>query len=303
MSHRGFLTSLVVAAALTLGACGSDTDPSAAPVTTTVDTASPSTSVPSATSLTASPTTVAPTTSSTEPVASTDWQPMSADDVDMPLAYPCCASNWYGEPSPPLPADGSPLANGVYAIEWEWPADPTAPIAATVNRFESCSVLPEGICEPYPSYAPDEMGVSTESVDYALVLDANIQVIVGGWVPFDSTAPSVWVGTGDDLARLVLQLDADFEAAVLVPLRAGVSEEQIVADLTADPAYGFSGPSDPGSGRLVYSRGDGPQLLFQSLVPYDADVATVRGSHVLGRIALRVADGPDTITVYAGFYS
>lgn len=318
MSHRGHAAVVALALALIGVACGSDDtapDASLAPTDTTspatpVVTAPPDSSAPSDTAAptTAAPATDAPTTpapTTTQPAVPAGWQAIAPQEVEIPLAYPCCASNWYGVPSPALPAAGSPLANGVYAIEWEWAADPRAPITATVNRFEQCSALPEGSCEMADSYMPDELGVTLETAEYPLTLDGNVRVIVGGWVPFDSpeTLTGVWMGNGDDLARLVRRLDKDYEAAILEPYRNGVSEQQIVADLTANPAHGFSAPTEEGAGQLAYSRKGGPQLLFQALIPYDADLATLRGSHILGRIALRVEDGPDTVTLYGGFYS
>lgn len=302
MKRSSFLW--VAAVSLTMTACGSDAgSPAGSPIDTSpsTDASQPATSTVETTPTTAVVTTeVATTDAATDPA----WTEIEPADAGLPLAYPCCASNWSGVASPPL-TDG-PIPDGVYAIEWEWPVDTAAntTLTARVTRFEFCGNLPAGTCEDDdPDFFPDELGESNESIEIPLRLDEDLRVVLGGW-DIERESTSFWSGSGLDLAELVAQLDVDYEAAVLEPLRVGMAPTDISQELVTNPAYGFiSAPMGGGPDVLAYSSGGRPALLFQSLVPYDADLATLRGSHVLGRIALRVEDGRYTVSVYAGFYS
>ena len=285
--------SVALAAPLGLAACGSENSVSqGTSAKTTIETTE----------------TVAPTTPATTPVETTPspagWTVVDPETLTAPLAFPCCASNWFGTPSPALPAAGAPLPDGVYPIRFDWPTSSGDPILATVGRFESCSLLPANTCEDNNGgvYPPDDLGIdATASYEWTLTLDGDLQVVLGGFTGFaaDSTAATenFRIADGADLAELLTALDADFAAAITAPVTAGASVEQVVADLAATPAHGFGPPPQEGAGALSYSIGSAPPLLFQGVDP------ATRGSDVIGRISLEIRDGRPTLYLYAGFYS
>ena len=124
---------------------------------------------------------------------------IDSDGAAGPLAYPCCASNWYGAASPALPAPGATLADGFYRIEFAWPSEFSQPVNATVRRFEQCSVLPAGSCEDNGGvpYADDELGVDdAASFELSLVFDDQLHVVLGGFtvVPDGSTRKLLQLG-------------------------------------------------------------------------------------------------------------
>ena len=284
--------------------CGSDKAVTGATTTAAASTtAAPTTTAGGTVAPTSVAPTVAPTLAPTsEPPAAAGWAAVDPATIDAPLAFPCCASNWYGaNPSPGLPAAGAPLADGAYRISFQWPTDPSQPITATVYRFEQCSLLPEGSCEdiggPYP---PDESGVD-ESTEYTLTftLDSSIKVNLGGFTGGDGG----WAtGTGLDLAELLAALDADYQAAILDPIAGGASEEDVIAGLVASPAHGFAAPAEEFAGVIAYTYGDAPPLLFQALPGVDEGQGD-RGTSVIGTISLLVSGGQMSLQLYAGFYS
>lgn len=257
------------------------------------------------------PTTLAGTTTTlaittTTAPAPAGWAVIDSDGAAGPLAYPCCASNWYGAASPALPAPGATLADGFYRIEFAWPSEFSQPVNATVRRFEQCSVLPAGSCEDNGGvpYADDELGVDdAASFELSLVFDDQLHVVLGGFTGWDGANPAFAIGNGLDIAALVTALDADYQAAIMQPYLAGMSQDDITAMLTATPAHGFSAPAEPGAGALVYTHDGAPPLLFQGLVGFDDTPLDTRGSDIIGRIALVVEGGTMTINTYAGFYS
>jgi hypothetical protein len=295
-------------------ACGSASDdgrPTSAdtPTTQAPATQAPTTEAPT----TGGPTTSAPTTEAapTQPPTTTappaGWTVIDAATFPAPLAAPCCASNWYGVPSPPLPAAGQPLADGAYLIGFDWPDDVTEPIDAEVSRLESCNVLPRGGCEDNGGgpYAAEEMGIDRTAVhELTITLDGSLRVVLGGFTGLTDGAGNFAEATGADLAALVAAVDADYQTAILDPFAAGSTRDEIVNALRAEPAHGFGPPGVDLSGELVYTFDGAPPLLYQTLPGIDDDLAARwRGSDVIGRIALLVDDGTYTITTYAGFYS
>ena len=113
--------SLLLATALTvapLAACSSDE----AQTPTTVATSAEATTLPPATT---SPTDSTSTPTTTSEVAG--WQTIEVDEIDGQFAPPCCGSDWYGEPSPPLPADGAPLLDGDDCVRMEWTTNAVSP--------------------------------------------------------------------------------------------------------------------------------------------------------------------------------
>lgn len=286
-----------------LAACSSDASVQGA--TTTVAAGGESTTTVAAPPVTEAPTTTVPATDAPRttpaPESPTGWAAIDPSTVDGPLAFPCCASNWFGfTPSPALPASGAPLADGVYRIEFEMPTAPGQSVKASITRFELCSNLPEGSCEDVGGFTDDDLGVDeSASMGIELAIDGSLTVVLGGFN--GSGGNNFVVGNGLDLAELVLALDADYQTAVLTPFAAGVAPDDIVAGLVASPAYGFAAPVEEFSGALAYTHGGAPPLLFQGLPGVNSDGG--RGSDVIGRIALVVRGGTYMITTYAGFYS
>jgi len=305
---RPFRTAVVAALVMVVSACGversvtGDTSPivTGAPVTTSATDA-----------------TIEPTVPTTEPVLETStvpaepadaWTPISYDEFDMPLSYPCCASNWgLSAPSPDLPAPGEPLADGVYSVEWTWPDDMSQPVVATVGRFDRCSALPEGSCQQQDTYLDSEYGVGSESVEVEIRFDDSLRVVLGGYVGFDyaDKSSALQVGSGTALADLITHLDADYRAAVVDRVLAGADPWDVAEILGASPERGFSLPlgEGPEMHQIVYTYLDAPPLLYQALLPFEVDPADARGADNIGRIALRVDGGRYTVSVYAGWYS
>ena len=150
------------------------------------------------------PTTLAETTTTlaittTTAPAPAGWAVIDSDGAAGPLAYPCCASNWYGAASPALPAPGATLADGFYRIEFAWPSEFSQPVNATVRRFEQCSVLPAGSCEDNGGvpYADDELGVDdAASFELSLVFDDQLHVVLGGFTGWDGFSAPAEPGAG-----------------------------------------------------------------------------------------------------------
>ncbi|HAP77871.1 MAG TPA: hypothetical protein DCR14_17535 [Acidimicrobiaceae bacterium] len=305
--RRMLLAPTTVIALVALAACSSDNTSVAPSTSAAVTTVAPESSTTLATSTTDAPPATDPTTTpapTTPPTAG--WSVIDASTVGAPLAFPCCGSNWYGgSVSPPLPAAGQPLADGVYSISIEWPDDPTAPITATVARFDQCSALPVGSCEDMGgSYAPDEYGIDPSgSMELTFTLDASVTVVLGGFGGGDGSS-NFASGSGADLAELIAQLNADYRDAVLSRRDAGMTFDEIVADLVANPSNGFSAPAEEFAGSLAYTYGDAPPLLFQGLPGFGPDPdPAAQGSDIIGSISLVVSGGALQIQVYAGFYS
>ena len=94
------------------------------------------------------PDTTTPPTDSAAPTSTLapltpGWVPLPVEELTGQVAPPCCASNWYGEPSPLLPADGGALADGDYYVRYkEWSTDPGAPLELELLRFLSARGFP-----------------------------------------------------------------------------------------------------------------------------------------------------------------
>ena len=316
MTHRPHLLcialSVALAAPVGLAACGSEGSVSQGSsaqntIETTVTVAPTPPPTEPAASTTEAPPETAPATTTPAPTdttpSATGWTIVNSDTLTAPLAFPCCASNWFGEPSPALPAAGTPLADGVYPIQFDWPANSGDPIVATVSRFEQCGLLPANTCEDNSGgvYPPDDLGVDpTASYEWTFMLDGDLQVVLGGFTGFSdspATSDNFRIANGADLAELLTALDADFIAAITAPVTAGASVEQVIADLVATPAHGFSAPPQEGAGALSYAYGSSPPLLFQGVDP------ATRGSDIIGRVSLEIRNGRPTLYLYAGFYS
>jgi hypothetical protein len=300
-------TAALAVAVLLLAACGStrsvtgDTSPatSAVSVSTTSTTQSPPTT-PELPTTTAAPETTAPLDEGA-------WSP-TPYETPIPIAYPCCATNYgLSAPSPPLPAPGEPLADGLYTVEWEWPDDMTQPVIATVGRFERCADLPAGACHDQAVFEEYEYGVAEGTVEVEIRFDESLTVMLGGFVGFEYPDKSITLQVGDGLALadLVTNLNADYQKAVVEPVLAGADPWDVAAMLGAFPEHGFSLPlgEGPEMRQIVYTYLDAPPLLYQALIPYDVDPADALGADILGRIALWVEDGQYTVSVYAGWYS
>lgn len=233
------------------------------------------------------------------------WTPISTSGEVGPMAYPCCGANWYGTVSPPLPTTGSTLTDGGYVVRLEWADDPTQPLVGTVGRLDRCSVLPEGSCQPADSYADDELGVDpAATMPISIPLDGSIRVVLIGFNGFE--ASNAAEGNGADLALLAAALDADYRAALLEPLAAGVSREDIVTGLWASGDHHFGMPAydwEPSPSELVYTNFGAPPLLFQAAFGFDDTPADNRGVDVMGTPGISVEDGRITLYVYAGWYS
>ena len=292
--------------------CSSSSGPTVVGASSTapasVETTTASTSPPTATTI-APTTTAAPTTTSAAELTP-GWVPLPTDQLTGQVAPPCCASNWYGEPSPLLPSDGGPLSDGDYYVRYEWSTDPTAPLELELLRFEQCGLLPEGSCEDVGGpYQPDELGIE-ESVVYPLTLplDNRVRVVLVGFRGFaadgeEAITPAA-EGTGSDLAELAAAADVAYDQLLAAPLIAGYPADAIVTSLAATPQGGFGPALDGSPFGLSFTYGEAPPLLYQVPFRYDDGVASAGlGTDVLHITSVEVVDGQLTLYVYAGFYS
>jgi hypothetical protein len=300
---------LMCAAAVVLVACSStESGGSLQPASTPSPSTTATTTVVSTTA--ASTTTVAETTSSapvTLPAVAPGWTPLDPATVDAYTGFPCCASNWYGTPSPPLPLPGAGLPqNGSYRVVTSWGTDVTAPLRVVLQGFAPCGDLPVGACEDEGgTWAPDSMGVD-ESTSYplSLPLDDHIRVVLTGFAGFTDTGATAAFaeGNGADLAELALAVETAHATVIMPKFAGGMTSDQIVAAVSATPEGGFVAGLDENEYSLSFIHGDAPPLLFQTPLRYE-DPSASRGTDVLMFPSVQMIDGVLTLYVYAGFYS
>ena len=294
--------------------CSSSSDNTIVGASTTGAAIGDTTSAPAPTD---APDTTTPPTDSAAPTSTLapltpGWVPLPVEELTGQVAPPCCASNWYGEPSPLLPADGGALADGDYYVRYkEWSTDPGAPLELELLRFEQCGLLPEGSCEVGSGpYTPDELGIE-ESVVYPLMvpLDDQVRVVlVGfrGFAPVDDTeaVTPASEGTGSDLAELALAANAAYNEFLAGPLAVGYPADAVIASLSASPQGGFGPGLDGSPMSLSFTYGEAPPLLYQVPFRYTDGVASAGfGTDVLLINSVEVVNGQLTLYVYAGFYS
>jgi hypothetical protein len=312
----------VVVAAIVGAACGDDdaTRPSAASSTAVVTSAASPTVEPITTTTTTTttttpattttPTTTAPTTTMADVPAG--W--VEVDDLPAWAFPPCCADTWKAPgPSPTLPATDAPFADGVYFAEFAaW--SPTTPDVVTlaIHRFERCGSLAETASHECSNWGPDEVYVEAASIEREIPLDDAFEVGITGF-ECDGTniGSQSFRARGHSLARLWSALEADYARWVRGPLDTGVPAGDLTVQLDADPASPFKrscyGYGDDAYVELVWSGGDGPSLLFQSLLTLDpgADTPTPRRPEqlLLTPAALEIREGHPVLYLYEGFRS
>lgn len=303
-----------IAAVMLVAGCGSagsdvtasrsDTTPTtevAASTSPTTTTETPTTSAPATptdSSTTTTTTTEVTTMTSPTPVG---WQDIaSTPDQAFP---PCCASNWSGAPSPPLPATGE-IPDGVFfANRVELSLGEPATLVASVSRFEQCALLPAGSCEPLPEgyeYQPDELGIGGDPRTLTIPLDGNVKVVVVGW----NTDAVIRQATGTELAALLVELDAAYQEVIAAPLAAGADADAVIAGLLANPARGFGPPPVDMYGTLMYTFDSAPPLLFQGPIEYSdtGERVAIDPKTVVYLTAIEFDHGLMTLYFYAGYY-
>lgn len=317
------LGALTVASVAMLLACGSDSDVTStqpedatgasatapidpdAPTTVVTTTEVPESTVSAPSTTVAETTTIPPTTAAVVPAG---W--VASGEFPDTVFPPCCASNWYGVASPAAPTDAAaPLADGLYHLTVApWSGDRPDELDIEVRRFEQCSNLPEGACEVYETYAPDELGVEKGVIRSETVqLDDTVRAGVVGWA--DCTGDPQY-GNGSDLAALIASYAAASEAVIAPRLAAAEEPYDILSSLSERPEGGF-GPVTgecAARGEIVFSAGAGPELLMQTVVSYstlaEADAyEPMPPLELLNPTVLSVEDGVYTLYFYAGFYS
>jgi hypothetical protein len=279
--------------------------PTTKPVAAT-DTAPPATRPTTTVAATEAPTTTVPPTTTTTAPPPVGWTPTDFVPGAFPVGY---SGNWSGSPSPAAPTDpAQPLADGYYDAQviTPWSASNPGVLQVELHRYELCTVLPEGACEPNPD-DPTEIGLDpawSRMVD--VPLDATTSVVLAG----GRCEPEVKHGTGADLGELFAAFDTAYQT-VVAPLLAGGQDEFAVAEaIAAAPAGGFIGEAalcgDLLAGALRFQYGDAPTLLLQVLTKY---VDASDSNEPLTPTALMVLNGVDvrggvpTYYFYAGFYS
>jgi hypothetical protein len=296
--------ALVAAAAAVVGVVVL-TRPSEDPVVSTDTTGS---TRPPATS---GPATSGPATSGPAPTppAAAPWTPAPFPTFGL---VPCCGANATGPTSPEFTPTGQPLADGLYWADitnWS-PDDPTG-LGVSVRRLVPCA---DGVRQCYPlgdgTYGADEVGLSDDERALQVTLDPSVAVELLGVDPAQVTSQSVGGvnrrSDGAALVGLLSALAASYDELIGAPIAAGTSPETVVSDLRSNPRGGFTAAPDQ-MGRLYFTDGDAPSVLFQSVGRLDA--ANVpqplprSGTSAVDLTALEVRDGVQTLYFYAGFIS
>lgn len=304
---------------LTVASCGSDDTPassgsavptSAVSVPETTVTSPPLNSDPADSVATTPP----PDSSEPDTTTATTTPPPAAiawTDVD---AYPsgfeagCCGANSAGPTSPALTEAPVPLADGTYSLEvvgWS-PDDPTL-LQISVRAFVPCA---DGVKECSPSedgtYGPSEIGFSETSREIELVLDDSVVVYLAG----DDTSRSLEDGlssilrstNGNGLADLMTAIADAYDTAIAAPLSSGTPIDDIVADLQANPAHGFTSAAEQLTGELYFTFDDAPPVLFQAVADQGAPLERSGTSALIPR-TFTLEGGTISLEFYAGFLS
>ena len=285
-----------------------DVDTTEAAETTAPETTEPDTTPPDTTE----PASTEPATTESAPLFPAGWQP--SDLPDSQVIAPKAEENWTGVPSPPLPASGEQLADGIYPadqVAWE-PQDPES-LGITVQRLDLCTDLPEDACINYGEpFQPTELGVNeSTTLPLTVSLDDSVGVVMIGY----ECTSIVKKGNGADLSALYTAFDSAYTATIGSQLAAdGSNDQAIIEALTKAPANGFSGasttcPENLDNG-LVYKTGDAPPILMQTITGFvyndatgDYDRPPLTPLSATGLEVVEVEDGHMTLYIYAGFFS
>jgi hypothetical protein len=296
--------ALVAAAAAVVGVVVL-TRPSEDPVVSTDTTGS---TRPPATS---GPATSGPATSGPAPTppAAAPWTPAPFPTFGL---VPCCGANATGPTSPEFTPTGQPLADGLYWADiTNWSPDNPTGLGVSVRRLVPCA---DGVRQCYPlgdgTYGADEVGLSDDERALDVTLDPSVAVELAGVDPAQVSSDSVGGvnrrSDGAALVELLSALAASYDELIGAPIAAGTSPETVVSDLRSNPRGGFTAAPDQ-MGRLYFTDGDAPSVLFQSVGRLDA--ANVpqplprSGTSAVDLTALEVRDGVQTLYFYAGFIS
>jgi hypothetical protein len=238
---------------------------------------------------------------------------VEVDDLPAWAFPPCCADTWKAPgPSPALPSNGAPLEDGVYFADiaaWS-PAQPDT-VTLAIHRFERCGSLAETASHECSNWGADEVYVEADSIDREMTLDDAFEVGITGF-ECDRTniGGQMFRGDGSSLAQLWSALEADYARWVRGPLDTGVPASDLTVQLDADPASPFKRTCygvDDAYLELVWSGGDGPSLLFQSLLVLDPGLDTPAPRRpeqlLLTPAALEIREGHPVLYLYEGFRS
>jgi hypothetical protein len=227
------------------------------------------------------------------------------------LAYiPCCASNYVGDPSPPIPSDpAAALAPGIYHAFRAAPPPGAALDPATIefelSPFVPCTT-PGVFCEE--GFVDGEVGVGPPARQVAMPLDDTVRVVVAGFTCPDASGfvTEHQAGTGTLLAALQAEFEAAY-AGEVAPI-VSVTEFEDWALVFAEPRAGFR-PACQGAGLLEWRGSTGPGILLQVVGEFDEATGTVIpftsiSVQTVILTAMEVgADGSRTLYFYASFLS
>jgi hypothetical protein len=317
----------VVVAALFLGAActGDDTseppEPRAGETTTSERETTSTEAEPTTTTTrppTSNPTTAATSSVSMPPALEPPADPSAWELRDLPdgARLPCCAEQWHLPESPPLPAPTEPLADGVYSFEilgWS-PEDPLQRMRLLVQPFVACTESTDTYflsrCEQ--PYEPDTVGVDiSQGIATTITLDEDVTVGYTGFAGCEAgstewTSPQ-WVTTGVGLGELLDEINTDYAEPIWMPLvnlHWGVTEEQILDNLRADPDSPFTVEPCGMFGAISWTSSDGVGVLLQMLGWPDADGIDARQPWQFVRpVTLQVHDGRITLLVEGSYQS
>ena len=294
--------AMTVVLVLAVAGCGDDSPASneSSDPTTAV-------SIPDQTTVTSQPPISDPVTT-----VSTTTPPIEAwtDAAEYPSGFVmgCCGANSAGSPSPALTASPAALDDGTYALDVVgWSPDEPTRLQVSVRGLVPCA---DGVidCSPLEdgTYGPDEVGYSEASRAIELTLDDLVVVYMAG----DDVDGELTEGLqsilrstdGVGLTGLMSAIAEAYETAIAAPLRAGIAVDDIVADLQANPRFGFTSALEQMTGQLYFSFGSAPPVLFQAVADQGAPLER-SGTSVLIPRTFSIQHGVITLEFYAGFRS
>jgi hypothetical protein len=189
-----------------------------------------------------------------------------------------------------------------------WSPERPAELAVEIRRFEQCANLPDGACEMYESYAPDEMGVEEAVIrSLTIPLDDTSRAGVVGWA--DCTGAPQY-GNGTDLATLISSYNTANQAVIAPRLAAGENPNDVLTSLVATPAGGFGPITGECANEFTmeFASAGAPSLLMQTVYSYNVYNETgayepLQPMELMYPTAIAVEGGVYTLYFYAGFYS
>ncbi len=246
-----------------------------------------------------------PVTSATLPVTAIGAGTWAPTDLPAWATNPCCATPWpVDEPSPLLPAPGQAFDDGVYRLQIAdrgWMPFAADKLRLRVSRFDRCGdVDPDDIwCESGMPADPDEIGErNDQAIEFEVALDAKLTVGLTGAACAADGGPARlgWVGDGEALQALWIDIDRVFETWVREPMYDGANGWTLMSELEASGAPFITNLCIPeGEAGFVahvsYVSPAGPTLLYQTVSDYSDQTQALQAWQLFAAATLEVRDG------------